>query len=208
MKTEKEISGTMYKDFISAQKEFEPARKQSLNPHFKSKYADLSNCVDAVKDALNNNHFALLQKTHDCDNGVAIETILLHESGESITSGILKIPASKHDAQGYGSAMSYARRYSLLAVCGIAPEDDDGNAAKPVTNKSNAIDLNESFLNKKKAMFERFESAFNVNEKQILNLYKRDSIAEFSENDLSDLVVLGTKIKDGKIDVKVAFEMI
>ena len=61
-------------------------------------------------------------------------TVFLHTSGETLSSGPLHVPASKNDPQGYGSALTYARRYSLMAACGIAPEDDDGNAAsKPVT---------------------------------------------------------------------------
>jgi hypothetical protein len=115
--------------FVKAQKDFAPALKTSLNPHFKSKYVGLDGCIEAVIDALNTNGIALMQKSHECDSGVAIETIFIHESGESLSGGVMRIPAVKHDAQGYGSALTYARRYSLMAACGIAPEDDDGNAA-------------------------------------------------------------------------------
>jgi hypothetical protein len=117
------------KSFVDAQKEFAPALKTSTNPHFRSKYVDLSGCVEAVLDALNNHGFALIQKTHDCENGVKVETIFMHESGEQISGGTIHVPADKQNAQGYGSALTYARRYSLMAACGIAPEDDDGNAA-------------------------------------------------------------------------------
>lgn len=115
--------------FVKAQKGFAPALKSSSNPHFKSRYADLAACVEAVIDALNSNGIALIQQTHECTDGVIVETVLLHESGEQITGGKLHVPATKHDAQGHGSALTYARRYSLMATCGIAPEDDDGNAA-------------------------------------------------------------------------------
>jgi hypothetical protein len=60
---------------------------------------------------------------------VKVSTVFIHESGEQLTGGSLFMPATKHDAQGFGSALSYARRYSLMAACGIAPEDDDGNQA-------------------------------------------------------------------------------
>ena len=115
--------------FLQAQKGFAPALKTATNPHFKSRYADLSAVVEAVIDALNANGIALLQVTHPNTNGVAIETLLVHESGQQLSGGILTVPASKQDPQGYGSALTYARRYSLMAACGIAPEDDDGNAA-------------------------------------------------------------------------------
>ena len=115
--------------FVRAQKEFSPALKTSSNPHYKSKYAELAACVEAVLDALNNNGIALMQLTHETDSGVMVETTFIHESGEVLSGGKLHVPAPKQDPQGYGSALSYARRYSLMAACGIAPEDDDGNAA-------------------------------------------------------------------------------
>jgi hypothetical protein len=114
---------------VKAQKGFAPALKSSSNPHFKSKYADLAACVEAVVDSLNSNGIALIQKQHPNDGGVCVETLFVHESGEVFSAGMLTVPASKQDPQGYGSALTYARRYSLMAACGIAPEDDDGNAA-------------------------------------------------------------------------------
>lgn len=127
----KEISAAL----VKAQKEFGPALKTSSNPHFRSKYADLSACVEAVIDGLNNNGVFLMQGSHLCEDGVIVETVFIHESGEQLSAGKLHVVASKQDAQGYGSALTYARRYALMAACGIAPEDDDGNAAskpKPV----------------------------------------------------------------------------
>ena len=114
---------------VKAQKAFGPALKSSTNPHFKSRYADLAACVEAVIDGLNANDIALMQNTHECENGVIVETMFIHASGQTLSAGRLHVPAAKHDPQGYGSALTYARRYSLMAACGIAPEDDDGNAA-------------------------------------------------------------------------------
>jgi hypothetical protein len=122
----KEIASAL----VKAQKSFGPALKSATNPHFKSRYADLSACVEAVIDGLNDAGIALMQVTHDCDNGVIVETMFIHESGETMSAGRLHVPAIKQDAQAYGSALTYARRYSLMAACGIAPEDDDGNATK------------------------------------------------------------------------------
>ena len=124
---------------VKAQREFGPALKTSSNPHFKSRYADLAACVEAVIDSLNNNGIALIQQTHECEYGVIVETTFIHESGEQFSAGRLSVPAAKQDPQGYGSALTYARRYSLMAACGIAPEDDDANAATAaVQNKSPA----------------------------------------------------------------------
>lgn len=125
METTKNIAAA----FVKAQKDFSPALKSSSNPHFKSKYADLAACVEAVIDALNSNGIAVIQRPVLCDNGVTVETVFVHESGETLSGGVLHVPSQKQDAQGYGSALTYCRRYGLMAACGIAPEDDDGNAA-------------------------------------------------------------------------------
>lgn len=123
--------------FVRAQKDFAPALKTSTNPFFKSKYADLSTCIEAVIDALNANGIALIQRCCECSDGVTVETVFVHESGERIECGRLHVPAVKSDPQGYGSALTYARRYSLMAACGIAQEDDDGNAAIKQPTKAN-----------------------------------------------------------------------
>jgi len=122
---------------VAAQKAFGPALKTSINPHYKSKYCSLDACIEAVIDGLNANGIALIQRPQPCESGVMIETLFVHESGESLSGGTLHVPAQKNDPQGYGSALTYARRYSLCAACGIAPEDDDGNAAsKPAKAKA------------------------------------------------------------------------
>ena len=121
--------------FVKAKREFSPALKTSTNPHFRSKYADLGACLEAVNEALLNNGIAVYQETSEDASGVTVETVFIHESGESLRSGKLHVPAAKHDPQGFGSALTYCRRYSLMAACGIAPEDDDGNAASKATQK-------------------------------------------------------------------------
>jgi hypothetical protein len=109
--------------------EIEGATKDSNNPHFKSKYADLTSVSDAIKPALIKNGLFFAQLTHEQQGGVCVETIVCHESGEQMSFGKLFVPASKQDAQGFGSALTYARRYGLMTAFGVCPEDDDGNAA-------------------------------------------------------------------------------
>lgn len=75
------------KAFIAAQREFGPALKTSVNPHFKSKYANLEAVIEAVRGALLNNGIALQQLTHECTDGVIVETMFLHESGETLSGG-------------------------------------------------------------------------------------------------------------------------
>jgi hypothetical protein len=126
---------------VRAQRGFAPALKTSTNPHFRSKYVDLAGCIEAVVDALNGAGIALIQRTSEDNTGVTVETVFVHESGEMMECGKLHVPAAKQDPQGYGSALTYARRYSLMAACGIAPEDDDGNAASKVKMSATKTDL-------------------------------------------------------------------
>lgn len=116
------------KAFIAAQRATEAVKKASTNPAFKSKYADLAGVVEAVVPALNAAGIGVLQFPAFDGEMVHLTTTLLHESGSSVTATLGMRP-SKLDPQGVGSATTYARRYSLLAVTGAAPEDDDGNAA-------------------------------------------------------------------------------
>lgn len=118
----KQIAGA----FVKAQREFGSALKTSTNPHFKSKYADLAACVEAVIDALNANGIALTQRTTECQDGIMVQTVFMHESGEIYNAGTLHFPVNKQDPQGYMSALTYCRRGSLMSACGIAPEDPDG----------------------------------------------------------------------------------
>lgn len=119
----------LYAAMALAFTELEGALKTSNNPHFKSKYADLGNVIDAIKPALAKHGLFFWQVSHDTPDGAMIETVIGHKSGGERSLGKLFIPASKKDAHGFGSALTYARRYALMAAFGIPAEDDDGNAA-------------------------------------------------------------------------------
>lgn len=123
-------------DFIKAKSQFSSAVKNSKNPFYKTKYADLGECVNAVSQALEDNNFTLMQEVHCCDNGIALETLLIHSSGEIIRSGVLRMPCGKEEPQSYGATLTYARRYSLMTLCGIIPEDDDANCTVNNYNKN------------------------------------------------------------------------
>ena len=113
-----------------AQGAMKGAVKDSANPFFKSKYAELASVVEAIRAAFSANGLSYIQTVQSAElDEVRVETMILHSSGEWISCGVLALPVSKNDAQGYGSALTYARRYSLSAAVGVAPEDDDGNAA-------------------------------------------------------------------------------
>lgn len=119
---------------VKAQKEIGGAKKGSTNPFFHSKYADLGSVMEACKDALNNNGIVVLQPVGR-DEGLTgeqyVETILLHESGEFISDKMRLVMKEDNNPQAQGSAISYARRYSLQSMVFIPAEDDDGEKAKP-----------------------------------------------------------------------------
>ena len=117
----------------------EGATKDTNNPFFKTKYADLSSVVAAIKPALIANELFFTQANHEREGGVCVETIVHHADGGAMSFGSLFVPAAKNDAQAYGSALTYARRYSLQTAFGVCPEDDDGNAAAPANIRSTPI---------------------------------------------------------------------
>jgi ERF superfamily len=113
------------------QGEMEPAIKDSTNSHFKSKYADLNAVWAACRGPLSKNGLSVVQTIDTIGDKMVLITTLFHSSGQWIKS-IMPVVSARNDAQGIGSGLSYARRYSLSAICGVSQEDDDGNAAMPI----------------------------------------------------------------------------
>jgi len=115
-----------------AQGTIKGAIKDADNPFFKSRYADLASVWDACRGALAANGLSIVQapRASAFEGGwvIEVETRLLHSSGQWMADS-LSLPVGKPDAQGVGSALTYARRYALASFVGVAPEDDDGNAA-------------------------------------------------------------------------------
>lgn len=108
--------------------EAENASKNAKNPHFRSAYADLAEVINTVRPVLAKHGISFLQAPRFENGLVTVETMLMHKSGQWMSSEV-SAPATKGDAQGVGAAITYCRRYGLSAMCGIAQEDDDANAA-------------------------------------------------------------------------------
>jgi hypothetical protein len=139
MKTSESIA-KIAEAMAAVQKGLQPALKDSDNPFFKSKYADLASVSAACKDLMASNGIAVIQSPGECaDKQMTLTTRLVHKSGEWI-EGTLSIPLPKFDPQAYGSALTYARRYSLAAFAGVVTDDDDGNAASRPTKDAVAND--------------------------------------------------------------------
>jgi hypothetical protein len=128
----------LFAALAKAQAEIGTAAKSSENPHFRSKYADLSEVWAAWQEVGPKNGLAVMQTIGFNDNGQQwLSTILGHTSGEQLESRMLLTP-TKNDMQGIGSALTYARRYALAALVGIVQDDDDGQAASSTPAKAKA----------------------------------------------------------------------
>lgn len=159
--------------------DIEGATKDSNNPHFKSKYADLSSVTEAIKPALAKHKLFYFQMTHEQAGGVCVETIVGHESGDQLSFGKLFVPASKNDAQGYGSALTYARRYSLMTAFGVCPEDDDGNAAaKTAPNRSGQQDTGEVITKEQLSQLQAEVDRTGADLRVFCGYYKIDSLPD------------------------------
>lgn len=124
-----ESQSKLIEALVKAQSEMSHAVLDSVNPHFRSKFATLKSVIDAVKPALNGNGIAFIQEAVQVEGGSAIETVFVGH-GSSYRTGPVPIVVDKDNAQGFGSGLTYSKRYSLSMACGVSSEeDDDGNAA-------------------------------------------------------------------------------
>jgi len=128
-KAKAQVFGNIATALASAQAKMGKALKSANNPHFKSKYADLASVTEACMPALNEAGIAVIQPTGEDETGRYVETMLIHGPSGEVLKCRVPLIVQKNDMQGYGSAVTYARRYGLMSMSGIAPEDDDGNAA-------------------------------------------------------------------------------
>lgn len=166
---------------VAAQAEMDNAVKDSKNPFFKSNYADLTSVMGVIKPAFAKHGLGFIQVCHEAEDAAKIETIIIHSSGETISCGCVAVPVSKSDAQGYGSALTYARRYSLAAAVGVGAEDDDGNAAAKAAPKKQ----DKPFVSAHTSFSGAMES---------LPKEEQESIKELSEY-LSDLIKAGSSVQ-------------
>lgn len=146
MTAQQSVEKSLASAMAAAFAEIEAATKTANNPHFKSKYADLGAVIDAVKPPLIKHGLFFTQRCHPAEGGVCVETVLHHAGGEELSLGELFVPANKQDAQGFGSALTYARRYGLMTAFGVPAEDDDGNAASRSAPKASAERINDDQL--------------------------------------------------------------
>lgn len=123
---------------VEVQSEMQKVSKDAKNPFFNSKYADLTSIIDSTRPVLTKHGISVLQLPIPDRDGIVLQTMLMHSSGEWIADEGLHLPAAKNDPQGFGSAVTYARRYALATVLGVAQEDDDANSATAAMSKVEA----------------------------------------------------------------------
>jgi len=123
--TKSESIAGLAKALLAFQAELPTVKKDATNPFFKSKYADLNGIWEACRPLLTKHDLALTQLHKFQEGQIILTTMLLHISGEYLTSDLLLTPAKANDPQSVGSAMTYARRYAMGAMLGVATEDDD-----------------------------------------------------------------------------------
>lgn len=147
-----------------AQAEMGGAVKESNNPFFKSSYADLTSVIKAIKEPFANNGLAYVQFPINGEHSMGVVTRIMHESGEWLESQYL-LPLTKNDPQAAGSAITYARRYSLQSMAGIPAVDDDGEMAmvrsKSYINDRQYKEIKELFV-KSDTQEDKFCKAFNI----------------------------------------------
>lgn len=172
------------KAILDAQKEMGNATKDSSNPFFKSKYADLNSIREACMPLLNKHGVVVLQPTINIEGKNYVKTMLIHaDSGETIESLTEIIYSKQNDAQSQGSGITYARRYGLQSLVNIGADDDDGNKASqqsPIKKEVDKPYLNENSQQfadaieylKKDGTIEKIKSKYNVSstvEKLLVN---------------------------------------
>lgn len=179
---------TAIKALAKAQTEMGKALKNAKNPHLKSNYADLGSVMEACFEALHKNGFAIMQPGGADEYGPYVETVFAHEEGHTFRSRVYLV-IGKQDMQGVGSAITYARRYGLLGMAGLAPEDDDGEATKraPVQRQEPAAGVSDLPPFDPAAARDRIKAA----------ILKADSFARLKEVWTKEADVLA-EIKDAK----------
>lgn len=176
-----------------AQANMGAAKKDKSNPFFKSSYADLESCWDAIKIPFTEQGLSIIQLPMEGINTVKLQTVLCHSSGQYITS-IVEVKPSKNDPQGTGSALTYARRYGLMAICGIAPEDDDGNAASGKQGYQKAEE--KKVEEKKKEIINSAPSS--IRKDQIEKIRRHIGTSEWTNENIKDLIAEKYKAKAAK----------
>lgn len=173
---------------VKALAEIGGASKDKLNPHFKSKYADLQSVTEAIKPVLAKHGLGFTQHCQPAEDGVSVETVVRHEGGEQESLGTLYVPANKRDAQGFGSALTYCRRYALMTAFGVPAEDDDGNAAAQSAPRAAAPPATVAITDEQRDLIQQLAPSAGKSLQGICEAYRVGSLKELSHAQAAKLI--------------------
>ena len=184
------------KAFVAFQGEVQNPKKTSTNPFFKSKYAPLEEILNTIKPTLAKHKLAVMQPATKANGEVKVSTVILHESGEWIKSAPLMLKTEKDTPQGAGSAITYARRYTLSSMLGIESEgDDDANLAsgnkKKIKSKEHSKDNNGLASKKQLKYMHTLRGQVGVEEDALRNAiraYNKESSKELTSKEASEII--------------------
>jgi hypothetical protein len=177
-----------------AQGQIDDATKTGVNPHFRSKYADLAAVRSVIREPLAVNDISVIQAPRTPNGEVEVETMLLHKSGEYI-SETLRLPVGKWDAHGIGSGISYARRYGLMSILALAADDDDGNGAVEKTTSASVGGVPTELLKSAKLVALQGTEALSVFWKGMLE-QERDRFSADIRKELKAIATAADKNKE------------
>ena len=182
---------------VKAQSEMTHGLATGTNPHFKSEYAPLDEVIKAVKEPLNKNGIFFLQKVYLAENGQCVETEF-HGHGAVVKGGKVYVVADKRTPQGYGSALTYAKRYSLQTACGLPTgDDDDGNEAEKETVKKDTV-IEEIDMEVEESKVESDNTVEYTNEELVA--WKDETVEWLDQAKTDDELVQFYKDNKGKFD--------
>jgi hypothetical protein len=181
-------AGTLSSAMALAFAEIEAATKSATNPHFKSKYADLGAIIEAIKPPLIKHGLFFTQRCQPAEDGVSVETVLHHSGGEKESLGTLYVPANKRDPQGFGSALTYARRYALQTAFGVPTEDDDGNAAAQSAPRAAAAPKSPVVTDEQRDLIQQLAPGAGKTLQEICESYKIGSLKELTFAQADNLI--------------------
>lgn len=199
---QKITADTLYSAMAKAFAEIESATKGAAGQvgQQRYKYADLTSVIDAIKPALVRNNLFFTQTPEPTDGGVCIATHLYHIDGMNLPLGKLFVPANKNDAQAYGSALTYARRYALVTAFGVPVEDDDGNAASRGQERSGTnreVSPAPVISDSEWSLLVQLVEQTGTDAGKLCAAYKVDSLKEFTPDQFKDAkAILSKRLKE------------
>ena len=178
----KKMSKELFAALSRAQAKVENAKRGTTNPHFNKTYADLATVWDTIREPLTSEGLSVLQLPCEAPVGhVGLETIVGHSSGQSVSSKFFLALKKADNPQDAGSCLTYMKRYALMGVAGIAPEDDDGNAAsgKP-SPAASAVDYSKTIAETMKHL----DGATDEEARTLYATVRNSGMAQAAKDDL------------------------